>query len=74
MGGKHALSVSQYQRKRHQMHIAEAGSCPLVVMCHGFPQSWYAYQLIALAEAGFPLLFPAVAPECRFLRARPEFS
>src|SRR5215468_9224450 len=46
-----------------KMHIAEAGSGPLVVMCHGFPESWYSWrhQLTALAEAGFH----AVAPDMR---------
>lgn len=46
-----------------QMHIAEAGSGPLVVLCHGWPESWYSWrhQLAALAEAGFH----AVAPDQR---------
>jgi pimeloyl-ACP methyl ester carboxylesterase len=45
------------------MHIAEAGEGPLVVMCHGFPESWYSWrhQLVALAEAGYH----AVAPDIR---------
>jgi pimeloyl-ACP methyl ester carboxylesterase len=45
------------------MHIAEAGSGPLVLMCHGFPESWYSWrhQLTALADAGFH----AVAPDNR---------
>jgi pimeloyl-ACP methyl ester carboxylesterase len=46
-----------------RMHVAEAGSGPLVVMCHGFPESWYSWrhQLTALADAGFH----AVAPDMR---------
>jgi pimeloyl-ACP methyl ester carboxylesterase len=46
-----------------QMHIAEAGEGPLVLLCHGFPESWYSWrhQLTALAEAGFH----AVAPDQR---------
>jgi len=46
-----------------QMHIAEQGSGPLVVMCHGFPESWYSWrhQLEALAQAGYH----AVAPDMR---------
>src|SRR5436190_3468239 len=46
-----------------RMHIAEAGDGPLVVMCHGFPESWYSWrhQLVALAEAGYH----AVAPDMR---------
>ncbi len=46
-----------------RMHVAEAGEGPLVVLCHGFPESWYSWrhQLVALAEAGFH----AVAPDQR---------
>ena len=46
-----------------RMHIAEAGKGPLVILCHGFPESWYSWrhQLRALAEAGFR----AVAPDMR---------
>jgi pimeloyl-ACP methyl ester carboxylesterase len=45
------------------MHIAEQGEGPLVVLCHGFPESWYSWrhQLPALAAAGFH----AVAPDMR---------
>lgn len=45
------------------MHVAEAGSGPLVVMCHGWPESWYSWrhQLTFLAENGFH----AVAPDQR---------
>ena len=45
------------------MHVAEQGTGPLVVLCHGFPESWYSWrhQLRALAEAGFH----AVAPDMR---------
>jgi len=46
-----------------QMRIAEAGEGPLVVLCHGFPESWYSWrhQLPALAAAGYH----AVAPDMR---------
>ena len=46
-----------------RMHIAEAGEGPLVLLCHGFPESWYSYrhQLDALAAAGYH----AVAPDQR---------
>jgi pimeloyl-ACP methyl ester carboxylesterase len=46
-----------------RMHIAEQGEGPLVVLCHGFPESWYSWrhQLPALANAGFH----AVAPHMR---------
>lgn len=43
-----------------EMHIAEAGSGPLVVLCHGFPESWYSWrhQLPALARAGYHVVAP----------------
>lgn len=46
-----------------RMHVAECGSGPKVILCHGFPESWYSWrhQLRALAEAGFH----AVAPDMR---------
>lgn len=46
-----------------QMHIAEAGSGPLVLLCHGWPELWYSWrhQLPAVANAGFR----AVAPDMR---------
>src|SRR5262249_48183699 len=45
------------------MHIAEQGEGPLVVLCHGWPESWYSWrhQLPALAAAGYH----AVAPDQR---------
>lgn len=48
-----------------RLHIAEAGPAdgPCVIMCHGFPESWYSWrhQLRALGEAGYH----AVAPDMR---------
>lgn len=46
-----------------RMHVAEQGEGPLVVLCHGFPESWYSWrhQLAALAKAGFR----GVAPDQR---------
>lgn len=45
------------------MHMVECGAGPLVLLCHGFPESWYSWrhQMHALAEAGFH----AVAPDMR---------
>ena len=42
------------------MHIAEAGEGPLVVLCHGFPESWYSWrhQIPVLADAGFHVIAP----------------
>ena len=46
-----------------RIHLAEAGAGPLVLFCHGFPESWHSWrwQLTALAEAGYH----AVAPDMR---------
>jgi len=45
------------------MHLAESGEGPLVLLLHGFPESWYSWrhQLAALADAGYH----AVAPDVR---------
>lgn len=45
------------------MRIAEMGEGPLVILVHGWPESWYSwrYQLKALADAGYR----AVAPDMR---------
>src|SRR5215472_17330833 len=46
-----------------RLHIAEQGQGPLVVLCHGFPESWYSWrhQVAAVSAAGFR----AVAPDMR---------
>jgi len=43
-----------------KMHYVEQGSGPLVVLCHGWPESWYSYrhQIPALAAAGFRVVAP----------------
>lgn len=45
------------------MHVAQMGTGPLVLLCHGWPESWYSWrhQLKALAAAGYC----AVAPDMR---------
>ena len=45
------------------LNIAEQGEGPLVLMLHGFPESWYSWrhQFSALAEAGYH----GVAPDMR---------
>jgi pimeloyl-ACP methyl ester carboxylesterase len=46
-----------------RMHIAEQGTGPTILLCHGFPECWYSWrhQLAALAASGFH----AVAPDQR---------
>src|SRR5579859_278592 len=43
-----------------RMHVAETGSGPLVLLLHGFPESWYSWrhQLRALSEAGYHVVAP----------------
>ncbi|MFB6627277.1 alpha/beta fold hydrolase [Streptomyces sp. NPDC056374] len=38
-----------------RLHLVEQGSGPLVLLVHGFPESWYSWrrQLPALAKAGY---------------------
>jgi pimeloyl-ACP methyl ester carboxylesterase len=56
---RHGTSVTNGVRT----HYVEQGAGPLVLLCHGFPESWYSWrhQLAALAEAGYR----AVAPDMR---------
>jgi pimeloyl-ACP methyl ester carboxylesterase len=43
-----------------RLHVAEAGTGPLVVLLHGFPQHWWMWrhQLIGLADAGYRVVAP----------------
>jgi pimeloyl-ACP methyl ester carboxylesterase len=43
-----------------KLRIAEMGTGPLVILVHGFPESWYSWrhQLPALAQAGFHVVAP----------------
>jgi len=62
-GPTHALAHRTIDTNGIRMHLAEQGTGPLVLLCHGFPESWYSWrhQLPALAAAGFR----AVAPDMR---------
>lgn len=46
-----------------ELHVAELGDGPPVILCHGFPELWYSWrhQLPALAQAGYR----AIAPDMR---------
>ncbi|MBV0881483.1 alpha/beta hydrolase [Noviherbaspirillum sp. L7-7A] len=46
-----------------RMRVAMQGNGPLVLLCHGFPESWHSwrYQMKALADAGWR----AAAPDMR---------
>jgi pimeloyl-ACP methyl ester carboxylesterase len=43
-----------------KLRIAEAGSGPLVILVHGWPESWYSWrhQIPALAAAGYHVVAP----------------
>jgi pimeloyl-ACP methyl ester carboxylesterase len=57
------ITHRQLQAGPLSVHVAEAGDGPLVLLLHGFPESWYSWrhQLTALAAAGYH----AVAPDQR---------
>jgi pimeloyl-ACP methyl ester carboxylesterase len=59
----HKLTHRFVEANGIRLHLAEQGEGPVVLLCHGFPESWYSWrhQLAALAEAGFR----AVAPDMR---------
>src|SRR6266567_3781338 len=62
-GAGEAVTHRRLQANGIGMHVAEAGSGPLVVLLHGFPELWYSwrYQLPVLAAAAYH----AVAPDLR---------
>lgn len=43
-----------------QLHYVEAGTGPLVLLLHGFPEFWYSwrFQIPALAAAGYRVIAP----------------
>lgn len=43
-----------------KIHFVDAGTGPLVLLCHGFPESWYSWrhQIRALSEAGYRVVAP----------------
>jgi pimeloyl-ACP methyl ester carboxylesterase len=43
-----------------RLNVVERGDGPLVLLCHGFPESWYSWrhQIDALADAGFRVVAP----------------
>ena len=43
-----------------RLQVAEAGEGPLVLLLHGFPESWYSWrhQIASLAEAGYRVVAP----------------
>lgn len=42
------------------MHYVERGTGPLIILCHGFPHSWYSWhrQITHLSDAGWRVVAP----------------
>lgn len=59
-----------------RMHYVEAGEGPLVVLCHGWPESWYSWrhQIHALSKAGFRVVAPDMRGYGRSSRPDDESS
>lgn len=53
--GNDDFEHAQVEANGISIHTVSVGSGPLVVFCHGFPESWYSWrhQLPAVAAAGF---------------------
>src|SRR3954452_2272036 len=45
-----------------RMHVAEQGEGPLVLLLHGFPESWYSWrhQMEPLSAEGYRVVAPAL--------------
>jgi len=54
------LNLRFIQTNGIKMRIAEMGCGPLVILVHGWPESWYSWrhQLVAIANAGFHVVAP----------------
>jgi len=57
------VRLSTIESNGIRMRVAEMGEGPVVLLAHGWPESWYSWrhQLAALAEAGYR----AIAPDMR---------
>ncbi|MCX4744557.1 alpha/beta hydrolase [Kitasatospora sp. NBC_01287] len=56
----HAIEHSHVEVNGIRLHIAELGEGPLVLLLHGFPESWYSWrhQFEPLAAAGYRVVAP----------------
>lgn len=54
------IEHSQVEVNGVRLHIAEQGQGPLVLLLHGFPESWYSWrhQFAPLAAAGYRVVAP----------------
>jgi epoxide hydrolase 4 len=60
MGSTRGMAHRWVDVRGLRLHCVEAGTGPLVVLLHGFPEFWYAWrhQLPALADTGFRVVAP----------------
>lgn len=60
LAGKFGGEVSYIQANGIRLRLVEAGQGPLVILVHGWPESWYSWrhQLMPLAEAGYHVVAP----------------
>jgi pimeloyl-ACP methyl ester carboxylesterase len=54
------ITLDEVETNGIRMHVAEKGAGPLVILCHGFPGSWYSWrhQIEALSAAAFRTVAP----------------
>jgi len=54
------ISHKQLALNDVEMHVAELGEGPAVLLCHGFPETWYSWrhQMAALSENGYRVIAP----------------
>lgn len=54
------VKFSMIETNGINMRIAEMGEGPLVLLAHGWPESWYSWrhQIVALANAGYRVVAP----------------
>ncbi|RKT19615.1 pimeloyl-ACP methyl ester carboxylesterase [Streptomyces sp. 1114.5] len=55
-----AIKHSEIEVNGVRLHLAEQGEGPLVLLLHGFPESWYSWrhQFAPLAAAGYRVVAP----------------
>jgi pimeloyl-ACP methyl ester carboxylesterase len=60
MAPQNSVQHRMVEAGRIRLHVAEQGEGPPVVLCHGWPETWYSWrhQLDALSAAGFHVLAP----------------
>jgi pimeloyl-ACP methyl ester carboxylesterase len=54
------ITLHRAEANKIRMRYAEAGKGPMVLLCHGWPESWYSWrhQILALANAGYRVVAP----------------